>query len=148
MNIVKNFKFKSAALLITVCVVFSNIVKAESEPLYLKNRSDFVQQVYSNALIGFAFEHKCNFLEKPFQRDFEKNINFATEIFQGYLLGRKIVSSPAEALEYTKAMALGTIRFSGMSTCDSAAEDRVNTGFETAKNFMSIVGSELKKEAG
>ena len=142
-----NLRPKLALHAIVICIVFSHIAKAENEPLYLKHRSDFVQQVYSSVLVGFAFERKCSFLEKSKQNDYEKKLNFASEIFYGYLLSKKIVGSSTEALNYAKEMVLGTIRYAGVSECDSAAKDRVNKGFETAENFMSIIDSELKKEA-
>jgi hypothetical protein len=129
-----------------ILVSTSYSIKAEHEPAYLKYRSDFVQQVYSKILIGFAFERKCNFLEKSMQVDFEKRLNFATEIFQGYLLAKKMVMSPTKALSYPRDMAFGAKRFSGMSNCESTAKDRVNIGFDTAKNFMSLIDSELRKE--
>ena len=121
-------------------------VKAADEPVYLKYRSDFVQQEYSKVLIGFAFERKCNFLTKSLQIDYEQHLNFATEIFKGYILAKKMIRNPTEALNYVREMVLGTIRFSKKSSCDAVARERTNTGFDTAKNFMSLIDKELRKE--
>jgi len=89
---------KLTVYLIVACLVVSTVAKAEDEPAYLKQHSDFIQQVYSHALIGFAFERKCNFLAKSIQKEYEENLNFATEIFQGYLLPRPR-PEPTQALK-------------------------------------------------
>jgi len=137
-------------ILLVVIISFSSFAVASvasDDPIYLKHRSDYVQRVYSDVLIGFAFERKCNFLEDTAQVDFEKHLNSASYIFQGYVLAKEYVLEPAEALSYTKEMAFGAIRFSAQSTCDSSAEKRVNLGFETAKSFQSLIDGELRKEA-
>lgn len=140
----KKMKLARAFILILLAAA-SNSVLSENEPDYLKHGSDFVHQVYSEVLVGFAFERKCNFLEKSMQADFEKRLNSATYIFEGYILAKKMVMDATEALNYPKEMALGAIRFAGKSDCDSAAKDRVNSGFDTAKNFQSLIESELDK---
>lgn len=130
-----------------ILVSASYSVNAANEPSYLKNKSDFVQQVYSNVLVGFAFEKKCNFLEKTKQVEFEQRLNSATEIFRAYIVAKEMVVNPTEALNYSKEMAMGAIRYAGVSDCDSTAQDRVNKGFDTANNFMSLIDDELKKDA-
>ncbi len=114
-------------------------------PAYLKHQSDFVQQVYSKVLIGFAFDRKCSFLEKSDQKVYENKLNVTSHVFQGYLLGNEFVSSANEALKYTKDMASGAIRYASVSSCDSVARDRVNSGFKTAQDFMSLIDGELEK---
>lgn len=118
----------------------------EIVPAYLQNQSDFVQQVYSKALIGFAFDRKCSFLDKAKQNDYEKQLNLTTNIFQAYLLSKKYVSTPDNASSYTRDMVFGAIRFASESNCDSTAKGRVTTGLKTAQEFMSLIDSELKKE--
>ena len=133
-------------LFLTSLVSISNSVKAEDEPRYLKHRADFIQQKYSEALVGFAFDRKCNFLEKSLQIDYEKNMNGATEIFKGYILANKMIQSPNEASNYVKEMVHGTIRYSARSNCDALARERTSSGFDTAKNFLSFIDVELQKD--
>lgn len=141
---IMNLYFKNLVVVITC---FSCFAVASDDPTYLKHRSDYVQRVYSDVLIGFAFERKCNYLEKSAQVDFEKHLNVASNIFQGYILAKEYVLGPAEALSYTKEMALGSIRYSAQSMCDTSAEKRIDLGFETAKSFLSLINGELEKEA-
>jgi hypothetical protein len=129
-------------------VSISYSVKAADEPAYLKYRSDFVQQKYSKALIGFAFERKCEFLSKPLQIDYERNLNSATEVFKGYLLAMKMIQNSTDASNYVKEMVLGTIRYSKKSSCDAVATERTNVGFDTAENFLSLIDNELRKGVG
>jgi hypothetical protein len=136
------------SLLLMIVVSANYSATVADEPAYLAYRSDFVQQVYSSVLIGFAFERKCNFLTKSDQANYEEQLNFSTEIFQGYVLAKEMVRNSDEALSYPRDMALGTKRFSDKSICDSVAEKRVHLGFETAKNFMSLIERELRKEVG
>ena len=133
--------------ILIVLVTISYTVKAADEPAYLKYRSDFVQQTYSEALIGFAFERKCTFLSKAMQIDYERNLNSATGVFKGYLIAKKMIQNTTDASNYVNEMVLGTIRYSKNSSCDAVASVRTNAGFDTAENFLSLIDKELRKEA-
>ena len=114
---------------------------------YLKHNSDPVQRVYSKALLGFALEHKCNLLTSSVRAGYERDLNFATEIFNGYLSAKGIVQNTVQASNYSKSMALGTIRFAATSKCGSDVNEQVNTGLKTAQDFRSLIDGELRKKA-
>lgn len=130
-------------ILLIILLGASHAINAAKEPAYLQNQSDFVQGLYSKVLIGYAFERKCNFLEKAVQTEYEQRLNFVTEIFQGYILANKLVPNSTEALNYPKDMVLSAIQYAGISDCDTKAKNRVEVGFDTANNFMSLVDKEL-----
>jgi len=133
-----------------VLVSMASAVKAADEPTtpsYIQYRSDLVQQEYSKALVGFAFEHTCDFLNESMQAEYEQHLNFATEVFKGYLLANKMVQEPDKTSSYVKDMVLGSMRYAKASPCDAAAKERTALGFDTAKQFLPLIDGELQKEA-
>ena len=116
-------------------------------PVYLGYRSDPVQRVYSHALLGFAIEHRCGVLAAPERAEYERRLNFATHVFEGYVLAKCMARTLEEAVRYPRDMASATIRFSATLDCAAAVvRERVRTGFATAQNFMSLIDGELKKK--
>lgn len=114
-------------------------------PAYLKHGSDPVQDVYSKALLGFAFEHKCSFLTEAMRADYERHLNLATEVFRGYVLAKGMAQSPVQAVNYPMDMALGAARAAGRLNCDARARESVSIGFEKARDFLSLIDGELRK---
>ena len=131
-------------LLATVAMVAAGLCQPATaqgsvEPGYLKNRADPVQEIYSRAVLGYALNQKCRQLDAAATEIYERHLNQATVIFQGYLVAQKFVPNPSDAIPYTQGLLRGAARFVGSSDCDARAQDRVQQGYQTAQNFMPLV---------
>jgi hypothetical protein len=109
------------------------------EPGYLKNRADPVQEIFSRAVLGYALNQKCRQLDAAATETYERHLNQATVIFQGYVIAQKFVPNPSDAMPYAQGLLRGAARFVGSSDCDARAQDRVRQGYLTAQNFMHLV---------
>ena len=133
-----------ACFLATVALAAVGLCKAAAaqgagEPAYLKNRADPVQEIYSRAVLGYAFNQKCRQLDAAATETYERHLNQATVTFQGYVIAQKFVPNPGDAIPYTQGLLRGAARFVGASECDARAQDRVRQGYQTAQNFMPLV---------
>lgn len=106
---------------------------------YLRHQTDPVQQIYSRALLGYALNQKCRQLNAPGTDEYERRLNQATMIFQGYVTAQNFAPNPSQAIQYTHGMLLGAGRFAASSECDAAADDRVRAGLQTAQNFVPLL---------
>ncbi|MEI6027021.1 MAG: hypothetical protein WCT47_10050 [Betaproteobacteria bacterium] len=131
-------------MLATVAMVAAGLCQPATaqgsvEPGYLKNRADPVQEIYSRAVLGYALNQKCRQLDAAATETYERHLNQATVIFQGYVVAQKFVPNPSDAIPYTQGLLRGAARFVGSSDCDARAQDRVRQGYLTAQNFMHLV---------
>ena len=106
---------------------------------YVRNRADPVQEIYSRAVLGYALNQKCRRLDAAATETYERHLNQATVIFQGYVVAQKFVPNPSDAMLYTQGLLRGAARFVGSSECDAQAQGRVQQGYQTAQNFMPLV---------
>ena len=109
----------------------------EGTPAYLSHGDDPMQQEYSSALLGFAFEKKCGFLTEAERNLYEERLDKASDVFRTYLLDQGVVQTRRQASSYPEEMALGAIRFAAASACDASAEERVVYGFKLMRSFAS-----------
>lgn len=107
----------------------------EHTPAYLSHGDDPMQQEYSAALLGFAFEKKCGFLAETERNAYEERLDKASDVFETYLLDQGIVQTRPQASSYSRDMALGAIRFAAASACDTDAMERVGFGFKLMRSF-------------
>ena len=116
---------------------FSANVAAQSQepPEYLKHRLDPIQQIYSKAIFGFALEKKCNFLTSSGKEKYERDLNLATQIFNGYVVAKGYISSR----NYVNELIVGSIKFTVTLPCDSTGRESIESGAETAEKFMQLV---------
>ena len=124
---------------LSACVPGIVVSQEAAETNYLKHRSDPVQQICSRALVDFALAQKCRFLSDAASADYERNLNEANVIFQGYVVAQRIVSAPDQAVAYTRSMALGSMRFASLSDCNGSARDAAHTGERTARDFVPLL---------
>ena len=115
----------------------TTIAGQKDTPAYLSHRDDPMQQEYSTALLGFAFEKKCSFLTETERSAYEERLDKASDVFRTYLLDQGIVQTHRQASSYPKEMALGAIRYAAASACDTSAKERVVTGFELMRSFAN-----------
>lgn len=115
------------------------IAQGAGEPGYLKNRADPVQEIYSRAVLGYALNQKCRQLDAAATETYERHLNQAAMVFQGYVIAQKFVPNPSDAIPYTQGLLRGAARFVGSSDCDARAQDSVRQGYQTAQNFMPLV---------
>jgi hypothetical protein len=133
------------ALWLSLTLLASTAAVAQEENAYLSHGADPVQREYSTAIMGFAYEKKCAFLSQSDRADYERQLNLATNLFEGYVLAMGMAPNPAQAVKYPRDMAMGAIRFAGASSCDGTARERVNRGFEVAKGFVQATAPALRK---
>ena len=115
------------------------MAQGSGEPGYVRNRADPVQEIYSRAVLGYALNQKCRHLDAAATETYERHLNQATVIFQGYVVAQKFVPNPSDAMPYTQGLLRGAARFVGSSECDAQAQGRVQQGYQTAQNFMPLV---------
>jgi len=115
------------------------MAQGAGEPGYVRNRADPVQEIYSRAVLGYALNQKCRHLDAAATETYERHLNQATVIFQGYVVAQKFVPNPSDAMPYTQGLLRGAARFLGSSECDAQAQGRVHQGYQTAQNFMPLV---------
>lgn len=109
--------------------------RATDAPNYMTYAADPLQKIYSGALLGFAHERKCQFLAQSDRDDYEQSLDRVNYFFQGYVLAQGMAKSPEEAVEYSKSMAMGAIRFAAAKPCDAEARKSVSQGLQLAKEF-------------
>ena len=125
--------------LLAGCFCGSAAAQESIDSSYLKHQSDPVQQIYSRAVLGYALNQKCRQLDATATDDYERRLNQATGIFQGYVAAQNFVPGPSQAVQYTHGMLLGVARFAGSSECDAEANNRVRLGYHTAQNFVPLL---------
>jgi tetratricopeptide (TPR) repeat protein len=111
----------------------------------LYNANDPAQLYLSQALLGFAFQKKCAIQAPAEEVAYERALNRANQIFQGYVLARGFVTQPADAASYSREMAMGAIRFAAASGCDERAQERVGTGNRVAADFQMLIDPYLRR---
>ena len=130
------------AFAFAIVVYCPDVTEAEGsgQPAYLQHGTDPVQRIYSKALIGFALNQKCRLLTDAAAADYERVLNRAGAVFQGYVAAQKFVSSPDLATSYTEAMNQGARSVSLHSAfCDAEAKEAVESGKRTAENFIPLL---------
>ena len=121
------------------CLVGNATSQGSSDSNYLKHQTDPVQQIYSGAILGYSLNQKCRLLNDAAANDYERRLNQATLIFQGYVAAQQFVPNASQAIDYTHGMLLGAARFAALSECDTVASDKVQSGYQTAQNFVPLL---------
>ncbi|BCT93140.1 hypothetical protein LYSHEL_21630 [Lysobacter helvus] len=113
-------------------------------PTYLAYAAEPVQKIYSDALLGFALEWKCQFLEQSARDIYEQRLSTTQNEFEGYVLLQGMAKNPLEAVEYVKAMTMAAIRFAAAQPCDPGAKEEVSKGLQRLKDFDEEMRKDLK----
>ena len=121
------------------CLCGNATSQGSSASNYLKHQTDPVQQIYSSAVLGYALNQKCRQLNDVTANDYERRLNQATMIFQGYVAAQRFVPNASLAIEYTQGILLGAARFAALSECDTVDNDKVQSGYQTAQNFVPLL---------
>jgi hypothetical protein len=121
------------------CLCGNATAQGSIDSNYLGHQTDPVQQIYSGAVLGYALNQKCRQLNDVTASDYERRLNQATMIFQGYVVAQRFVPNASQAIEYTQGMLLGAARFAALSECDTVANDKVQSGYQTAQTFVPLL---------
>jgi hypothetical protein len=108
-------------------------------PAYIGHAKDPVQIYISQALVGFAFQKKCFVVAPAEEAAYERALNRANLTFHGYVLAKGFVTQPSEAVNYSREIAMGAIRYAATIACDVQAKDRVVTGHRVATDFQALI---------
>ena len=135
----------AAALALVVLGSTACAATPTDAPAFLAHRSDAVQRVFADVVLGYAFEQKCTHLTSSARDGYERELNGASRVFAGYTMAKEWVSSAAEASAYQEEMVLSASNYAGGQPCNAQSEARVDAGLDAAENFMSLVDGEMSK---